>query len=202
MTAASSDALPNRRERGKQQKLARITAAAERLFTERGMADVTTQEVADAADVGVGTLFLYARSKAELLLLVQNAHYSESVERGIRAAATKQTPIEAVMALVESIVECNRRHVDNGRAYVRELLFGDPDEPNHRIGLTLAERVNIAFAEILTRESEWDDHDARRLANGISSMMIVSLASPLHLRSTNHEIAADIRAQVELLLRR
>jgi hypothetical protein len=67
-----------RRERNKQQKLDRITAAASELFAEHGVEDVTTQQIADKADIGTGTLFLYAKTKGELLLLVQNTHYAEA----------------------------------------------------------------------------------------------------------------------------
>ena len=51
-----------RRERNKQAKLERITAAASELFAKRGVDDVTTQQIADAADIGTGTLFLYAKT--------------------------------------------------------------------------------------------------------------------------------------------
>ena len=68
-----------RRERNKQQKLDRITAAARELFAERGVDEVTTQEIADKADIGAGTLFLYAKTKGELLLLVQNSTYAEAL---------------------------------------------------------------------------------------------------------------------------
>ena len=71
-----------RRERNKQQKLERITAAASELFAEHGIEDVTTQQIADKADIGTGTLFLYAKTKGELLLLVQNAHYAEALAAG------------------------------------------------------------------------------------------------------------------------
>jgi AcrR family transcriptional regulator len=56
-----------RRERNKQQKLDRITAAASELFAEYGVEEVTTQQIADKADIGTGTLFLYAKTKGELL---------------------------------------------------------------------------------------------------------------------------------------
>ena len=62
-----------RRERNKQDKLDRITAAARELFAEHGVDEVTTQQIADKADIGAGTLFLYAKTKGELLLLVQNS---------------------------------------------------------------------------------------------------------------------------------
>ncbi|PPF45585.1 hypothetical protein C5B85_07500 [Pseudoclavibacter sp. AY1F1] len=46
--------------------------AAKALFTHHGISGVTTQQVADEADVAIGTLFLYAATKAELLIMVQN----------------------------------------------------------------------------------------------------------------------------------
>lgn len=199
--ASPDPTSPGRRERNKQQKLARITAAADELFNAHGVDDVTTQQIADAADIGTGTLFLYARSKAELLLLVQNAHYAEAIERGLRAAAAEASALDAVMALVNPVVECNRRRIDNGRMYLRELVFGDPDEPHHRVGLDLIARVDEAYVEILQRDQARDERDATLLARAISAIMFVSLASSIHLLSTDEEVVADIRAQIDVLLR-
>lgn len=78
-----------RRERNKQLKLDRITAAARELFAERGVDEVTTQEIADKADIGTGTLFLYAKTKGELLLLVQN---SSTPKHWSRVGWTPSTP--------------------------------------------------------------------------------------------------------------
>ena len=85
-----------RRERNKQQKLDRITAAASELFAEHGVEDVTTQQIADKADIGTGTLFLYAKTKGELLLLVQNAHYAEALEQGRADAEAIPDALDAV----------------------------------------------------------------------------------------------------------
>src|SRR5580704_15221560 len=104
-----------RRERNKQEKLDRITAAASELFAVHGVDEVTTQQVADKADIGTGTLFLYAKTKGELLLLVQNAHYAEALERGRADAEAIPGVLDAVMAIVRPIVECNRAQIDNGR---------------------------------------------------------------------------------------
>ena len=71
-----------RRERNKQVKLDRIVAAARELFAEHGVDEVTTQQIADKADIGTGTLFLYVKSKGELLLLVQNSGYADALAKG------------------------------------------------------------------------------------------------------------------------
>ncbi len=66
-----------RRERNKAEKQDRIFAAAANLFEERGFDAVTTAEIAEAADVGAGTLFRYAATKGELLLMVLNERLRE-----------------------------------------------------------------------------------------------------------------------------
>ena len=140
-----------RRERNKQQKLDRITAAASELLAEHGIEDVTTQQIADKADIGTGTLFLYAKTKGELLLLVQNAHYAEALQRGRADAETTPDILDAVLAIVRPIVECNRVQVDNGRTYLREMVFGDPAEPRHAEALSIVAQTEEAIAAVLGR---------------------------------------------------
>lgn len=192
---------PGRRERNKQQKLERITAAATELFDRHGIDEVTTQQIADAADIGTGTLFLYARTKAELLLLVQNAHYAEAIEAGLAAAPRADSALDAIMSLIEPVVACNRRQVENGRTYLRELVFGDPEEPHHRVGLELIARVDEAFVEILERDAGFGAHDAAVLARTVSAAMFVTLSSPLNVAASDAALCADIREQVALVLR-
>src|SRR5215203_3867114 len=93
-----------RRERNKQNKLERITAAARERFAEHGVDDVTTQQIADKADIGTGTLFLYAKTKGELLLLVQNSSYADALARGRADAQNIPDVLEAVMAIVRPVV--------------------------------------------------------------------------------------------------
>lgn len=68
----SSTREPGRRELNKADKQRRIHQAARQLFSSRGYSSVTTQEVAELAEVGTGTLFRYARSKGELLCIIAN----------------------------------------------------------------------------------------------------------------------------------
>jgi len=191
-----------RRERNKQQKLERIVAAASELFAEHGVDEVTTQQIADRADIGTGTLFLYAKTKGELLLLVQNAHYAEALERGQAEADTMPDATDAVMAIVRRVVECNRIQVDNGRSSLREMAFGDPREPRHGEALTIAARTADAIAAILRRDPELPEADAANLARIVSAIMFVSMASSANVALSTEEVVQDIRVQVQILLSR
>lgn len=189
-----------RRERNKQEKLDRITAAATELFAEYGVEDVTTQQIADKADIGTGTLFLYAKTKGELLLLVQNAHYAEALERGRADAETIQDALGAVMAVVRPIVECNRTQIDNGRFYLREMVFGDPTEPHHSAALSIVGQTEEAIAAILGREELADAGDAATTARIVSAIMFVSMAASVNAGLEIEALVQDIRTQISLLI--
>jgi len=198
MSAASQPI--GRRERNKQAKLERITAAASQLFAEHGVDEVTTQQIADKADIGTGTLFLYAKTKGELLLLVQNAQYSGALERGRAAAETIPEVLDAVMSIVQPIVHCNRTQIDNGRTYLREMVFGDPQEPHHGKALAIAGQTEEAITAALRRDKKVGDSDAATLARVVTSVMFLSMAASVNAALSVEEIVQDIRRQVSALL--
>ena len=189
-----------RRERNKLEKLDRITAAASELFSEHGVDEVTTQQIADKADIGTGTLFLYAKTKGELLLLVQNSSYAEALERGRAAAEETPEVLDAVMAIVRPVVECNRTQIDNGRTYLREMIFGDPEEPHHRQALALSAETEEAVVAILRRNETITETEAAAQARIISAIMFVSMAASVNIGSSVEELLQDIRRQAAVLL--
>ena len=190
-----------RRERNKQQKLDRITTAARELFAERGVDEVTAQEIADKADIGAGTLFLYAKNKGELLLLVQNSAYAEALAQGRSAAESIPDMLDAVMAIVRPVVECNRKQVDNGRTYLREIVFGDPEEPHHGDALNLTVQTEKAIADVLQRDDRIHSDDAATLAHIVSAIMFVSMAATINVANPVDDLVHEIRDQVQVLLR-
>lgn len=189
-----------RRERNKQQKLDRITAAARELFDEHGVDRVTTQQIADKADIGTGTLFLYAKTKGELLLLVQSSSYTDALARGRAAAQEIPDVLGAVMAIVRPVVECNRKQIDNGRTYLREIVFGDPTEPHHRDALVLTIQTEEAIADVLRRDERIGANDATTRARIVSAIMFLSMAATLNVGLTVDEIVQEIENQVRALL--
>jgi len=192
----------SRRERNKQQKLQRIIAAASELFAEHGVDDVTTQQIADAADIGTGTLFLYAKTKGELLLLVQNSHYADALERGRTNAQHITGALDAIMAIMRPLVECNRVQVDNGRTYLREIVFGDPDDPHHAQALAIVADTEQAISNVLRRTGGVDTDEADTLAHVVTAVMVLSMAAPGRQTSDVDEILHQIRQQLRIVLQR
>ncbi|MCP8884668.1 TetR/AcrR family transcriptional regulator [Devosia sp. XJ19-1] len=191
-----------RRERNKQDKLERIIAAARALFEERGVDAVTTQQIADKADIGTGTLFLYAKSKSELFLLVQNSSYVSALEEGTAAAENIPDVLTAIIAIIRPVVECNRVHIENGRTYLKELVFGDPEEPHHRDALVLTVRTEQAIAAVLSRDGRISADDAAKMAQIVSAIMFVSMSTTINAAHSVDQVMAEIAGRLSVLLRR
>ncbi len=189
-----------RRERNKEEKRERILAAATQLFAVKGVDEVTTQEIADAADIGAGTLFLYAKNKGELLLMVQNAHYVTALAEGTAAAKNETNATDAVMAIVAPIVACNRAHVGNGRVYLREMAFGDPTEPHHTRALEIVNDTEIQLARTLIRTTKCDAQTAASLARTVSALLLRNMAPTAEFSGGVDEILSNVRHDLESIL--
>ncbi|MEW2479354.1 helix-turn-helix domain-containing protein [Mycobacterium sp. NPDC049093] len=143
--------MTGRRTRNMQDKQQRIFAAASALFEAHGFEPVTVAQIAEAADVAAGTLFRYASSKAELLLMVYNDQFRQAIETGMRNAADIDDPSAAVFAMVAPVIAEAARQPSNATAYQRELLFGSPTERFRAEGLDHVMRLEDAIAARLMR---------------------------------------------------
>ncbi len=97
--SAKPVAKSGRRELNKRDKLARIRNAARALFSEKGFEETTTREIALRAGVAIGTLFLYASDKRDLLLLLFDEELNKLSDRAV-AKARRNTPfVEQLLAV-------------------------------------------------------------------------------------------------------
>ncbi|NNG19711.1 TetR/AcrR family transcriptional regulator [Naumannella sp. ID2617S] len=150
-----------RREQAKAAKRARILAAADRLFSEQGYAGTTTQQIADAADVASGTVFTYAATKAELLLMVVNHRLRDGAARGLARAERVAEPVAATMALLAPLFELAVADPDTFVLFAREVLFGAEGE--HRSEAVAAvTQIGDAIGSVLPLRSGIDPTDAGR----------------------------------------
>ena len=189
-----------RRERSKQDKRERIRLAALELFALHGVGGVTTQQIADHADIAIGTLYLYAATKAELLIMVQNQKFATAIDDGLAAAATITGTIDEVLALIRPVVTCLREHVENGRTYLHELIFGDPTEPYRREGLTMAARLEGGLSTLLASDERINPGDAATLARVITAILHLSTTATVYMDRSVEEVLTDIGEQTRSVL--
>ena len=114
------------REKAKIDKLKRIRAAAEYVFLKKGYESATTREIAERAKVSVGTLFVYAAAKRELLLMVYNDH----LEKLPASETDNDAPlIEQLVSFYRPRFEFWGRHPQLSRFVVREVFDPVDREP-------------------------------------------------------------------------
>lgn len=191
-----------RRLRNMRDKQSRIFEAAAALFAERGFDSVTTQQISERADVAAGTLFRYAASKGELLLMVYNEEFRTALDLGEQQAQAERDPARAVLAMTRPILEAADRHVENTVAYQRELLFGAPTEQYRAEGLASVARLESMIAERLTaavtdRDADPEAIFARALLAGRSVFAVLHLilARPSTGAHSGRDAIDDLRDQ-------
>lgn len=123
VSPTDSAAPAGRRERNKQQKRERIKAAARKLFSTKGFAATTTQEIAQAADIGTGTLFLYVQSKEEVLVLVFRDDMDRVCAEAFAALPRKASLLEQLTAVYGAMVRFHGRNPGLARVFVKEVMF-------------------------------------------------------------------------------
>ncbi len=207
---ATMTAPPGRRERGKDAKRARIFSAASELFAKRGFEAVTTREIAERADVAAGTLFRYAATKSELLLMVYNDVAAVAFEAGAENAAQTIDPVERVLALVEPFIAEGRRQHENAIVYQRELLFGSATDGYRAQGLDTVARMERAIADLLLDTAQpspevtsADDHQVLCAARAIFALVHMAIVYPLAQHEDQESLADSLgvlRTQVELIV--
>ncbi|WP_018118240.1 TetR/AcrR family transcriptional regulator [Corynebacterium mastitidis] len=200
----TTDAAPTgRRERAKEEKRRRIVAAAQRLFAEEDVDCVTAQRLAREAEVATGTLYLYAATKAELLIMAKNDKFASAICEGaaaVAAAVSDEGPVQRVMLLLEPVVRCIREQPHNGRAYMNELLYGNPQEPHRARGLELSFALEESVAGVLVDSAGLDAPRAATLARVVTAIMQLTTTATLHAEDTVAEILDTIRTQLHAVL--
>jgi len=113
---------PGRRERSKLEKLDRIRAAAHRLFARQGFEGTTTKQIAAAADIGAGTLFLYAPTKEDLLVLIFQEEVGRAVDAAFASVPAKPI-VEQAMHVFNALIVHHAVDPALARVFVKELPF-------------------------------------------------------------------------------
>jgi AcrR family transcriptional regulator len=129
-------ALLGLRERNKIDKLRRIEDAARELFIAKGFDDTTTREIAIRAGVGMGTIFLYAGNKRDLLFLIANDELAAIADKAA-------TSFRSGVPVVTNLMRTFRLHYEFfgvqpalSRFELREMMFYDSGQQAKRFQAT------------------------------------------------------------------
>lgn len=159
-----------RERRDAQRNMERVLRAAGELFAERG-ADVTMEEVARRAGVGVGTIYRRFPSKDQLLAAVSHAACADTRDHIHAACIAELDPLAKLRALV--LVQYRRsQHV----AAFLELRPAEPAEPAE-----LYETLHALISQLIAegqRRGEFREGDPALLA-----ALCLELLSPRAFRA-------------------
>ena len=112
-----------KRERNKLDKRRRIVAAATALFQEKGFDDTTTAEIATAAGIGAGTLYLYVESKEDLLVSAFINVAGDAWREAFDLVDPSTDAVSQLMTLLMHVTDHHRADPRLARSLFKELPF-------------------------------------------------------------------------------
>ncbi len=200
--ATSSGPPPSEglRERNKREKLARIKRAARQLFEKQGFEATTARQICQRADIGTGTLFLYARDKRDLLFLVFEEEARRLFEEGSRRAENARSLVDALMLLFDGFIDFYAKNPELSKPILQELMFQRHDEGG--MGELTAE-YHQAVAALVEHAQQRGEVEASvspaAAATACFAHYTLWVGSWLGLRlSTREEAREGLRAALEL----
>ncbi|HUC51197.1 MAG TPA: TetR/AcrR family transcriptional regulator [Xanthobacteraceae bacterium] len=115
------------REQGKSERQRRIKEAAKAVFGDVGYDAATTREIARRAHVSIGTIFVYARDKRDLLFLVINDELDPVAEAARRDVPGDKPVLDRLCALARPWYYYFADNLTLGRHAFREMTFYEPE---------------------------------------------------------------------------
>jgi AcrR family transcriptional regulator len=188
-----------RREQNKREKRDRIVAVSRELFQKQGYANTTVQQISKGAQVAAGTLFLYAKSKEELLILVFSNEMMELIESAYSEIDPDAPFLEQVSALFKRFIAYHARDVAIARELIREITFlTNRDRSPDLVAITQAIIGKLAaFTERAAARRELDPRIDRMLfANCLFSIYYQQLQTWLSGYVTRKQFERNLAAML------
>ena len=195
-----------RREHQKSERERRIVRAARKLFASRGFASTGMEEIAERADLAVGTLYNYFPSKTELLLAIVRRETDEMLAAGRTLIdAAPADPVHAITQLIDIYV---RGFAHDDRKLWRELMgaaIASPAALGPRVfesDLREVAQIGELLEQLKQRGDLSPDLDVARAATAIYGASLTWAISFVMDESMSIEVVRDeIRRAVEIVAR-
>tara|TARA_R110000868_G_scaffold85922_2_gene241371 strand:+ start:9966 stop:10688 length:723 start_codon:yes stop_codon:yes gene_type:complete len=180
---------PGRRERNKLEKRDRIIAAAKELFGSKGFADTTTQEIAEKADIGTGTLFLYAKSKEELLVMVFSGDMLEQAQNAFKHLPASASLIDKLMRIFGSMIDYHDQDKELTRPLLKEVSVLTAPTPNKDLA-RLMRGIYKGIGDVIIAGQTAGD-----IRPGVDPLLAAEALFGIYYLSLLNWISADISKQ-------
>lgn len=154
--------IQERKEREKEHRREEILDAAQKVFFEKGLQASTMDEIAEAAELSKGTLYLYYKSKEDLYLAVMIRGMETLYEMFERTIATGKSTVELLSELGRTYYEFFRQHPNYFRMFhffqnplfhkqVSEEMMGHCTRENQKIWKLVIEVIDKGISEGVLR---------------------------------------------------
>ena len=193
----------SRRESNKIDKLRRIREAAEKFFITKGFDDTTTREIALAAGVGLGTVFVYAKTKRDLLFLIVNDDLDATVTAATKAVSPQRSILHNLLMISRLHCQLMGSQPDLWRLALREMYFYADGAQAERF-LQTRERLIRLFADVFAHNAKTA---GSKEASEVAGWMAFALFQVENRRFLMHEkpdideAVAELRRQFRVLIR-
>ena len=136
--------IQERKGREKEHRKEEIVDAAEKLFFEKGLQVATMDEIAEAAELSKGTIYLYYKSKEDLYLAVVMRGL-ETLHDMFDARIKKESEVvKALMGLQETYFEFFQKH----RGYFRMLHFLQTPQFHKQVSAEMMQECSLVNQRI------------------------------------------------------
>ena len=148
-----------------------ICDAAMRVVAQKGIRDVTVQDIADEAGVAKGTVYIYFQSRDEILQTAMD----RATERLMDKLATACSDCRTFRDVLERRIRTQLRHFEGNRDFFRMYLAMSEPLGEKRLRKHTTYQTYLAQLEKLLRDAirrgEVRDAPVERLAVSISSVV-------------------------------
>lgn len=192
--AIDSDLTTSQRERRK-----RIIDAAITLAVKGGYDGVQMRDVADKAEVALGTLYRYFPSKVHLLVSVLRDLTADMVSRLDRAPAEGDVSSERVLDVLNRSMRVLQREPQLADAMMRALMFADASAAADVDGVSAVMTGAITQAMHGPDRDPTADDDA--IARVIENVWWAYILSWLSGRASARQVTDELEVAVRLLVR-
>jgi AcrR family transcriptional regulator len=193
VTLGSED-LPHLQGMGRRQRRAaetrlRLFRSALQLFAERGFANVTVEDITEAADVGKGTFFNYFESKYHVLGVMAEIQLGKVREALELAEHHKQTTYSVLHHLFHRAAEEPGRSPDLARALISSFLASEAVRKIIERNMQEGRRM---IAEVVATGQKGGEIDPRLKKEKVAIQVLQAFMGTVLFWSLHEEPALDV----------